>query len=398
MFRFGTLVAIALALATIPATARAVAPAPCNNAPQITDANGDGHHPGTDVLAAWWSEASGHLQAVIQTRAGLFVAEHDDAQINGSSYALVFGAGGKTWYVRANGPQADRAQDPVVYEFGSYAAGGFTPVGATTGFVDRAITAGTVTIDVPAAVGAVAGTKLTNPFAVTYDGINAGEPTWVDHAPGGEEVTDSARGADYVVGSCGGGSGGGGATATPTPGATPGPGTIGTGAITSVQLQAPARVTGRRTVTITGRVLPARAGVRVTLTRRGLKTAHSRATSAADGTFAFRVAVRETTRLRAAADGIGSSELTVTARTAVKIKVRNRADGSAVVTGTVDPKLPGRVLWLRSNAIKASARTTTRNGRFTLRLKHPTRGRYQAVVIPFDGRAERATSNTGVIR
>ena len=163
-------------------------------------------------------------------------------------------------------------------------------------------------------------------------------------------------------------------------------------------MKAPARVTGRRTVTITGRVLPARAGVSVTLTRSGLKNQQTKATSAADGTFSFRVAIGETTRLRAAADGISSSELTVTARTTVKIKVRNRADGSAVVTGTVDPKLPGRVLWLRSNAVQASAKTTTRNGNFTLRLKHPRRGRYQAVVIPSNGRAERATSNTGVIR
>ena len=136
----------------------------------------------------------------------------------------------------------------------------------------------------------------------------------------------------------------------------------------------------------------------VTLTLRGLKTAQATATSAADGTFRFRLAIGETTRLRAAANGINSSELPVTARTKVKIKVRNRADGSVVVTGTVDPKLPGRVLWLRTNATRASAKTTTRNGKFTLRLKHPRPGRYQAVVIPSSGRAERATSNTGVIR
>jgi hypothetical protein len=68
------------------------------------------------------------------------------------------------------------------------------------------------------------------------------------------------------------------------------------------------------------------------------------------------------------------------------------------VSGTTSPKLTGRILWLRSNAIRPSARTTARNGRFTLRIKNPRRGRYQAVYIPNDNRAERSTSNTGVIR
>jgi hypothetical protein len=69
-----------------------------------------------------------------------------------------------------------------------------------------------------------------------------------------------------------------------------------------------------------------------------------------------------------------------------------------VVTGTTSPQLKGRVLWLRDHAVRPSARATARNGRFTLRLKHPRRGRYQAVYIPTGNRAERSTSNTGVIR
>ena len=69
------------------------------------------------------------------------------------------------------------------------------------------------------------------------------------------------------------------------------------------------------------------------------------------------------------------------------------------MTGTVNPKLPGRIQWLRSNAVTPSARTTTRsNGTFTLRLKKPKRGRYQVVFIPSNERAERSMSNTGVIR
>ena len=128
--------------------------------PQIVDASGDGHHPGTDVLAAWWSEAAGHLQAVIQVRAGLFVAEHDDAEVNGSGFAFVFSQGGVTRYVRANAPAQDHESDPVTFDYGTYTSpGGFAIAGATTGAVERSTGPGTVTIDVP---GAAVGSALTN--------------------------------------------------------------------------------------------------------------------------------------------------------------------------------------------------------------------------------------------
>jgi hypothetical protein len=302
----------------------------------------------------------------------------------------VFAVGGRTAYVRVNTPGPDHPTHPVTYDYGTYTSpGGFASAGATTGTVEVA-TGGTATVDVPAATGAVAGAKLSDPFVVTYDGISGGVPDWVDHAPGGTDPGEASYGADYVVGSCGG--------ETTPPGGTPGPGTTASTAVTALQLDAPARVNGRRTVTIRGQVLPARAGVSVALTRTAHSTVVSHLTSGADGTFSARIAIGETTRLRAAAEGIGSRELTVTAATKVKIKVRRDSGGSAVVTGQVDPKLPGRVLWLRSNAVTPSAKTTTRNGTFRLRLKHPRPGRYQAVVIPTGNRAERATSNTGVIR
>jgi hypothetical protein len=82
----------------------------------------------------------------------------------------------------------------------------------------------------------------------------------------------------------------------------------------------------------------------------------------------------------------------------VRINIRRTRTGGAVVTGTTSPKLSGRILWLRTDDVRPSARTTARDGRFTLRLTHPKRGRYQAVFIPSGDRAERSTSNTGVIR
>lgn len=362
--RLAAVGALAL-IAALPGTARAAPPA-CNNwvgGIQIPDASGDGHHPGTDVLAAWWSESSGHLQAVIQVRAGIFVAEHDDAEVNGSGFVLVYSQGGVTRYVRASAPAIDHASDPVAFDYGVYTSpGGFASSGATTGTVERSTGPGTVLVDVP---GAAAGDLLSRSFVITYDGINGGVPTWVDHAPGGEDPAEASFGADYIAGAC--------------------------GATASLDLSAPSNVTGRRTVTVTGRVLPARAGVSVVLTRS--PGTPLTLTSAADGAFSARVPIGETTRLRAAAAGIASRELTLTMHAKVRIKVRGR-----VVTGTVDPKLPGRVLWLRSNAVTPSARTTARNGRFRLVLKHPRRGRYQAVFIPSGKRAERAISNTGVIR
>jgi hypothetical protein len=369
MFRLGTLVASVLALAAIPVSAGANPPASCDNAPQITDANGDGHHPGTDVLAAWWSEAAGRLQAVIQVRAGIWVGEHDDAEINGAGYAIVYNGSS---YVRARGPARDRAADGVAYDFGSFSAGTFSSAGATTGAAEAG-PGGTVTIDVPAVAP---GTRLSAPYVITYDGTNGGVPTWIDHAPGGEALTDPSVGADYVVGSC-------------NPAAT---------TTTAISLRAPKRVTGRRTVTVSGNVTPARGGVGVSLLRDAVRDATSTATTAADGSFSLRVPIGETTRLRARAEGIGSNELTVTAKAKVRIKVKRRKDGAAVITGTVDPKLPGRVQLLPGNGIKPVARANTRNGRFRIVLKHPRRGRYQAVVIPSGGRAERTTSNSGVIK
>jgi len=396
MFRFralaaGAAAALAAVTALSTAPAEAAPPAPCNNAPQITDPSGDGHHPPTDVLSAWWSEANGRLQAVIKVSAATPAAQHDEAEIPGAGYAFIYSVGPQPRYVRAIIP----ISGPPTFDHGTYTGvGGFASAGPTTGAVESgAGTGGTVTIDVPALVP---GTRLIGLRVITWDGINGSEVTWVDHAPGGASPTDSARGADYVVGSCGAT----GPGATPTPGGGGGgtPQPTGAQGVTSVQLAAPKYVTGRKTVTITGKVLPARAGVPIMLKRTAKTTGTSSTTSAADGSFKLRIVVGETTRLRATADGVRSGEVTVTARSKVKIKVRNRADGSAIVTGTVDPKLPGRVLWLRTNAINASAKTTARGGKFTLRLKHPRPGRYQAIFIPTGGRAERSTSNTGVIR
>jgi hypothetical protein len=163
-------------------------------------------------------------------------------------------------------------------------------------------------------------------------------------------------------------------------------------------LRAPRRVVGSRRTVISGSVVPARGGVPVELTIRGRRSVKRRVTTAADGTFAVPYRINETSRLRAVAEGIGSQTRTVRVFSRVRIKVRRLRGGRALVTGRVSPALPGRVLWLRSDAAKPTARTRARRGRFRIRLANPRRGRYQAVFIPSGGRAVRSTSNTGVIR
>ena len=181
MFRFralaaGACTALAAFVALPVTTAVAAPPAPCNNAPQITDAKGDGHHRADERAGAWWSEANGRLQAAIKVCAGAPVAEHDEARDRRPGTRWCTSSAVETRYVRASAA----ARRHPVYDYGTYAAGGFAALGPTTGVVEPAAN-GTVTIDVPAVA---AGTLLARPFVVTCDGINGACPT-VDHAPGG---------------------------------------------------------------------------------------------------------------------------------------------------------------------------------------------------------------------
>ena len=362
--------------------ALAAAPAPCNNVPQITDATGDGHHPATDVLSAWFSEADGRLQGVIRIRSAEWKPEHDDAEINGSGYPLLFTVGGTTRFVRANAAPSGA----LTYDYGTYTrAGGFVKTGATTGSVAYGF-GGTVTIDVPPFTGATAGTALTNPFVLTYDGITAGDPDWVDHAPGGTSPDDTSFGADYVVGSCGAGAGAG----------TPGAGAPGR--TTAVQLSAPAKLKKSGKATVKGRVLPARAGVVVSVTRkRYRRSATSKVRTGADGRFSIKVPFAERTKLRASAEGIRSQELTVKMRSSVKLSFRRLRSGGTKVSLRGSPALPGRLLLLRTNEVRPTSKKVSR-GRVTLRFKKRLRGRFQAVYIPSSARAERSTSKTGATR
>lgn len=375
------------ALAGAMSTPAVAAPAACGGVPEVTDAIGDGHHPNTDVTAAWFSEQGG-LRAVIRPRTAVFGPVHEDSEAAG--FALVFEVDGVRRYVRAEAPRTGAMR----YDHGTWNGSGFVSSGPTTGAVESG-SGGAVIIDVP---GVPAGTRLSRPFALTYDGEDApGVVHWVDRAPGGTSPAGTEFGADLVVGTCGLAAGGG--TPAPTPGAG---GETGAGTMApspgSVALLAPRRVTGAKTVRVTGTVRPATGGVPVTLRLQAGRTTTRTTTTAGDGGFVLRVPIGETTKLRATAGGLDSQTLTVTVRSTVRVRVRRAKAGGVIVTGAVRPKLPGRVLWLRDGAFSPSATTTAKGGSFRLRLSRPRAGRYQAVFIPSGRRAERSTSNTGVIR
>lgn len=364
-------------LAVAAAPASAAAPEPCGGVPQIVDTTG-GHHPGTDVLSAWFSEANGRLQAVVRVQAGTWVPEHTDEEVDVAGYAVLFEAGGRTAYVRVQVSPTGAAS----YDYGSFDGARFQSEGASAGELVYAPFGGTATIDVPAATGAVPGAVLARPFALTYDGTSAdGLPHWVDQVPGVDKPGDPARGTDYRVGSCTGGQ----------PSGT---------AVVAVELRAPARVRGGGVVTVTGRVVPAIAGIAVEVTRRDRASTVLSAITGADGSFALRVPVRESARLSAVAGGVASATVGVSVASLVKVRLRRLRSGAVRVLGRLRPALPGRLLLLGADEVRPTATRAAGKRRFAFRFGagklEP--GRYQVVYVPAAGRAERATSNTVRLR
>ncbi|MCB0880080.1 MAG: hypothetical protein KDC46_14000 [Thermoleophilia bacterium] len=393
MNRAAAVVVVALSwLATIGAASAIAAspPAACNGVPQVTDPVGDGHHTGTDVTAAWLSEAGGSLQAVIRVRYGTWRPEHEDEPITGSEYALVFSVDGVRRYVRLSAPLTG----PLVYDYGTWVGGGsFSSMGTTTGSVTPGVEQAAV-IDVPtSALGIAPGTRLGQPIALTIDGRAAnGDPHWVDKAPGGTDPSDTAVGADYVVGSCGGGTG--------TTGGDGG-GTVAT--TTAVEVTAPSVIVGGGMARVGGTVLPAREGVvvHVTISPAGGAAGRERSFSVvtgSDGSFAARVQVLETSRVRAVAETIGSQTATVTVRSRIRVTRRRTSAGVELVRVQTWPALPGKLLLLEASSVEPSAtritRLTRRTATFVIAVRRAARSRYQIVFVPSSDRAERSVSRS----
>jgi hypothetical protein len=357
-------------------------PEPCSPGLVINDAVDDGHHKPTDITAAWLTEANGKLQAVIVVNAPAPRHEHDNQP--GAALAFLFTVNGVDHYVKAYVAVEPEPNPTVSGEYGTYTVGAntmtFTATAATV--AHREVVPGGrgwVLIDVPEAI-ADTGDLLRNTFAVTYDG----EGEWVDHAPGGEKPWDPARGPSFLVGKC-----------------------IG------VEIEAPGKRTGPGKVTVSGRVLQPESLdgdlVTVTITRTvfGKVLPPLEVDVDEDGEYSKTFTVKETTRVKAEADldveGVPetfvSQELTITMRSTAKIKkAKRKASGVVVVKGVTKPKLPGRLLLLNTNKVKASAtKKAFKGGKFTFKKKLKP-GRYLVVYVPKNNRAVRSVSKAVRVR
>jgi hypothetical protein len=375
----------------------AATPPPCGGVAQISDPSGDGHHENTDVLSAWFSEQSGHLQAVIKVTTGDWRPMHVDSDAAG--WAMLFDAGGQTRFVRVEALKSGVIQ----YDYGTWTlTGGFLGAAATTGEVVNG-SGEAATIDVPAETGAVPGALLARPFVLTYEhAAPSPNPHWVDRAPGGTTPGEAVFGADFLVGSC---------LPAPPPaagGGPPGDGTQGAATgipaptTTAVVLEAPARLVGAGRVHARGHVVPARAGVTVQVTAKARGSAKPPVVryvrTLADGSYSVRMPVSESSTISAVGEGINAQTQVITVQSTIRMTARRLRGGKTVVSGLVSPLLPGRVLLLRTNAATPSATTRAGHGHYRFTARRYLRGRYEAVFIPYGDRAERSTSASGVIR
>jgi hypothetical protein len=211
--------------------------------------------------------------------------------------------------------------------------------------------------------------------------------------------SEAVFGADYVVGSCqpNGPAAGGG---------TAGSGTVGASAptmrTTALALITRRRLVGSGRVRAAGRVVPARGCATVVVTAKASGSSKPPvvryARTLSDGSYVVSLPLSETSTISAVGDGINAQTRVITVHSAVRMRPRRLKGGKTVVSGFVTPRLPGRVLLLRTNAAAPSATTRTRNGHFRFAARRLPRGRYQAVFIPSGNRAERSTSASGAIR
>ena len=169
--------------------------------------------------------------------------------------------------------------------------------------------------------------------------------------------------------------------------------------MTSVQLRARSKLVGGGSVPVSGSVAPARGGVPVELSAKTRSSVVKRLTTKADGTFATSIPVKETTRAPCRRRG---HRLTDTqGRRVVEGPDQGQASAARSRAHPGDGASEAardECCLLRTTSAVPAARTVARKGRFSFRFKNLRRGRYQAVFIPSKGRAERATSNKGVIR
>ena len=345
-------------------------PGPCNGTFQITDPQGDYHHENTDVLGGFFRHAGGTLTANVLVKTMSKTVSHDQ---NRSVFWRMqwTSADGKGHYVQAS---ADRnAGGALGFEYGSVSGTTYTREGETAGKLFEGPN-GLAQIAVPSAAGAAPGATLSRPVAFTGEtALAGGGVDWGDRAPGGSGAPDAAdtnAGADYVVGDCAApAQSSGGSSGAPAAG------------VQSVSLDR-TRLTARyhRLLSVTGRITPATAGVRVELVdAAGTVLGHR--TTTADGRFAIPLRVKRNAQLRARAAGVGSATLPLTVRPLVRMREHSVKRGLRI-TGSVRPNRSGAadVEQRAGGQWIVVATTTLRRGRFSVLVRGVHRGRFRLVL------------------
>ena len=296
--------------------------------------------------------------------------EHDDAEINGSRLRDdLHRRRADRLRARPRLAALRKTGRPRLRHLRRRRAGSPAPA-PTGGEVATPPSGGTVAIDVPAATGAVPGTRLAGPYVLTYDGITGGEPDWVDQAPGGSPP-DRPRSRRRLRGRLLRRRRGGG------------------GQTVAVQLEAPKRIIGARKVTVSGRVVPAagRGRGRADPQRprqQGLAAAHRRrrplrgrrADPRSD-----RAARRRRRHRLADPDRGGALE-------GEDPGPRRCAPARFGSSGASRPALPGRLLLLGADEVEPDRDASGRQGGASPSASAPGKlgpGRYQVVYIPSKG-------------
>ena len=325
---------------------------------------------------------AGRLQAVIQPRAAVWEPAHDESDAAG--FALLYTAGGADCATCAPWRRAA----PARFDHGTWTARRRLRQRRRRRPARRRRGRRRVTIDVPAIAP---GTVLARPFVLTYDGGTGADLHWVDRAPGGDDArrrrssaptTSSARAAAAWP-------------ARPARAAAPATDHGGRSSTRPARVVGGGSAHGRR---------PRRArrgpASRVALTATARAAGRApRAVTQADGSFSLLLPIGETTRRARRRGGdrladahdhrrLDGPHPRAPAGAAARPRPRAPSTRAARPRAAAPPR--------RRRAHRHREAPATGASRF--RLAPPARGPLPGRLHPVRRRAERSTSNTGVIR
>jgi hypothetical protein len=189
MIRASAVVALAGALAAVPAAAQTARPEP-GCAGLNADSRGDAAYPSLDLTGFWFTHGAG------RTTANLRIADLDRTiplGATGVSWYVMWDHGGTRRFVKAS-IELGIFDDPV-FHFGHMTDGPRQSLGETTGdFIEG--DQGVISIAIPGDIGGAPASRLSTPLADTSTTLG------VPGAISALQVVDEAGGRAYTVGAC----------------------------------------------------------------------------------------------------------------------------------------------------------------------------------------------------